>query len=245
MERATDVLARMAALPFTEIATLTQGKPILVLSPHPDDESLGCAGLIAQACAAGVDVHVVLLTDGSRSHPNSKEYPEARLIALREREMAAALVTLGLPSGRLAFFGYQDASAPRKGYPMRQAAEQLAAYIRDHDIGSVFASWAYDPHCDHLAAHRITVAASRMVPFRHLAYAVWGWTLARTTWIRAQRIRGWRLDITDTLAIKRAAVECHMSQMTTMIDDDPDGFILPDYLLDLCYRPFETFIQVN
>ena len=79
--RAADVLARMASLPFADVATIAGSGPILVLAPHPDDESLGCGGLIAQACAAGIEVHVAILTDGSMSHPNSAAFPAQRLLA--------------------------------------------------------------------------------------------------------------------------------------------------------------------
>src|SRR5574340_1404799 len=41
-----------------------RGDRILVVAPHPDDESLGCAGLIKQAVENGADVHVVVMTNG-------------------------------------------------------------------------------------------------------------------------------------------------------------------------------------
>ena len=43
----------------------------LILAPHPDDESLGCGGLIAACCAAARPPVVAILTDGSQSHPGS------------------------------------------------------------------------------------------------------------------------------------------------------------------------------
>jgi hypothetical protein len=42
--------------------------------------------------------------------------------------------------------------------------------------------------------------------------------------------------------VKRQAVDSHNSQMTGLIDDDPDGFTVPPNLLDLCNRPFETYL---
>ncbi len=45
--------------------------PIVVLAPHPDDESLGCGALLA-AAFAGKGARVVCLTDGSGSHPGSR-----------------------------------------------------------------------------------------------------------------------------------------------------------------------------
>ncbi len=241
--RVSNILARMAALPFSEIATIAGPGPILVLAPHPDDESLGCGGLIAQACAAGIEVYVAVLTDGSMSHPNSAAFPAPRLTAVREAEAANAVAELGLPAGRLLFLGYKDAAAPRWGKALRDAGDRLATVLRDRRIETVFASWRHDPHCDHLAAHRIAARACRLTGARLLSYAVWGWTLPPARFLPRTPVRGWRLDVRDTLAVKRRAIARHRSQMTGMIADDPAGFTVPPSLLALCDRPFEAFLQ--
>ena len=233
----------MAALPFADVATVAGPDPILVLAPHPDDESLGCGGLIHQACAAGLDVSVAILTDGTKSHPNSRTYPAPRLRAVREAEAAAAVAVLGLPADRLSFLGYPDAAAPRWGRPLRDAGDRFAAQIRALGAGTVFASWRNDPHCDHLAAHRIATRACRLTGARHLSYAVWGWTLPDRRILPHSRVRGWRLDIAADLPTKQRAVACHRSQLTAMIDDDPAGFTVPPALLDVCARPFETYLR--
>ena len=174
MERATDILAKIAALPMADVHTIAGNRPILILAPHPDDESLGCGGFIAQACAAAHEVHVAILTDGTYSHPNSSSYPPARLKALREAEAAEAVSFLGLPPANLMFLEYQDGKAPRHGPPLHAAAERLSGIMRSRNIGRVFASWEHDPHPDHLAAHRIAAEASRLAAARHVSYAVWG-----------------------------------------------------------------------
>src|SRR5437762_1448664 len=78
MTRAAAVLAAWRSLPLAGLDRISGGRPLLVLAPHPDDESLGCGGLIAESCARGGTVHVVILTDGTRSPPNSKTHPAAR-----------------------------------------------------------------------------------------------------------------------------------------------------------------------
>lgn len=242
MEQAAGVLSRMASLPLVDVAAITSKRPILILAPHADDESLGCGGLIAQACAAGEEVYVAILTDGTGSHPNSRLYPPARLKALRAQEAADAVATLGLQPGHISFLDYIDASVPRGGRPLRQAAERLADYVKARGIATVCASWEHDPHCDHIAAHRIAAQASLLTKFTHLSYAVWGWTLPGGTWLRRSPIAGYRLDVTDSLDVKRRAIACHRSQMTGMISDVATGFRVPQQLLDLCDRPFEAFL---
>ena len=233
----------MATLPFANLSTIAGPGPVLVLAPHPDDESLGCGGLIAEACAAGVEVYVAILTDGTMSHPGSREYPGPRLRAIREAEATGAVAALGLPPGRLMFLAYKDAAAPRWGKPLRDAGDRLATVLRLRGIATVVASWRHDPHCDHLAAHRIAARACRLTGARHLSYAVWGWTLPPGRPLPRTPVRGWRLDVTGSLDAKRRAIACHRSQMTGMISDDPAGFTVPQTLLDLCTRPFETYLR--
>ena len=71
----------------------TLGRTV-VLAPHPDDESLGCGGLLARLAAHGVPARVVVVTDGAQSHPGSAAYPPERLRALREAEARAAVAAL-------------------------------------------------------------------------------------------------------------------------------------------------------
>src|SRR6266550_1318895 len=62
-----------------------QGERLLVLAPHPDDEVIGCGGLIARHVLAGRQVRVIVVTDGA----------EAGEPAVREEESRLALARLG------------------------------------------------------------------------------------------------------------------------------------------------------
>src|SRR5690606_13005283 len=53
-----------AAIPALGGAALDAGARILVVAPHPDDESLCCGGLIATARRAGAEVSIVWITSG-------------------------------------------------------------------------------------------------------------------------------------------------------------------------------------
>jgi LmbE family N-acetylglucosaminyl deacetylase len=95
----------IAAAQPIESSTIKNIKRCLVLVPHPDDEALGCAGLLAQLVKQGSDIRIVLTTDGSRSHTNSASYPPARLAALRKEELTEALNLLGISSSQLNCYG--------------------------------------------------------------------------------------------------------------------------------------------
>lgn len=242
---AADYLDRVRQMPVAPFEDLTAGAPFVVLSPHPDDETLGTGGLIAQACAAKNEAHVVVLTDGSGSHPRSKLYPRERLIALRQEEVEQAGLVLGLPRGRVRHLGLVDAHAPMSGVAFDSAVAQISDVIRTTRARSLFVTWQCDPHCDHQAAAATAKAVRSLMPAITLwAYPIWGWHLDPQIDVRQPPPRGVRLDISKQAASKRAAIAAHASQMTGLISDDPEGFCFTAATLAPFLEPFEYFIEV-
>lgn len=102
-------------LPF--LPAFRPGQRILLLAPHPDDETLCCAGLIQQAVAAGVTVHVVFVTSGDGFELDGAlmsrrlDPTDAAMMGLahaRVREAQAATQLLGLRADQTSFLGYPD-----------------------------------------------------------------------------------------------------------------------------------------
>lgn len=212
-------------MPTTTVAELTKGRPFVVLSPHPDDESLGMGGIIAAACEAGQRVEIVVLTDGSGSHTKSKLFPRDMLVALREAEAAEAAARLGLPAERIVHFGLPDAHAPMSGDTFEASVDRLEHRVRQSDAASLFVTWGRDPHCDHEAADAMARALRHRMPGLALwSYPIWGWHLEADREIDEPAPRGHRIDIARWQAAKHAAIAAHRSQMTDLIADDPDGF---------------------
>lgn len=213
----------------------------LILAPHPDDESLGCGGLIAACCTTGRQPLVVILTDGRRSHPGLRLYPAPKLIALREAEAKRAVGVLGLPMERLMFLREPDSKAPHSGGRFDAIVRRLVDDARTFNCSTILAPWRSDPHCDHEAAARIAEEVARVCGIGWLAYPVWGWTLAADTLVE-EAVRGWRLDIAPHLPAKRRAIAAHASQHSKLITDDPTGFRLPQELLRVFDASWETFL---
>jgi len=100
-----------------ETALPGRGERVLVFAPHPDDELMGCGGLIQEAMARGAEVHVALMTNGDGAELalifGERELPlkgEA-FIALgraRQEESLAALSAIGLPADHVHFLGYPN-----------------------------------------------------------------------------------------------------------------------------------------
>ena len=183
------------------------------------------------------------MTDGTGSHRSSPTYPAARLRQVREAELCAAAAVLGVASERVRFLGLPDAGAPREGPEFDDTAQRVATLVREHAIETVFATWLYDPHCDHEATARLGEAVAAATGARLLFYPVWSWLLPAGQALPLTRIAGLRLDVRSVQARKRAAIACHVSQYSDLINDDVRGFRLPAELLAVCDQDFETFID--
>jgi LmbE family N-acetylglucosaminyl deacetylase len=233
-------------LPLAPWQDLTGGRPFVVLSPHPDDESLGAGGLIALARRERQDVSVIVATDGSGSHPRSISYPPERLIATRTAELAEAGRILGLAPGRMHHLGLRDTALPTQGQELKQAVATVSDVIERSGAATLFVTWGGDPHCDHQAAAVLAAAVRHRNPSLTLwAYPIWGWHLPGETDVAATPPRGCRIDIAEVLTTKRAAIGAHVSQMTDLIADDPDGFRFTDATLAPFLCRYEYFIEMS
>ena len=90
---------------------------ILVLAPHPDDEVLGCGGVIQEAVARHLPLRVVFFTYGDnnqwsffvyRKHPVLDPAAVQRMGLVRHDEAVAATGVLGVAPEQLTFLGYPD-----------------------------------------------------------------------------------------------------------------------------------------
>lgn len=229
-------------LPLATINEFLGSGSCLIIAPHPDDESLGCGGLIADCWQLRRPPVVVFLTDGAMSHPTSKAFPRQRLIRIREQEAHKAATILGLAPERLVFLREPDTKAPRGGNAMGRVVDAIAGWADQFGCSCILAPWRFDPHCDHEAAALIAERVAAQVNTRHLAYPVWGWMLPQEQTVDAPAPAGWRLDISSKLALNLQAIAAHESQYGSLITDDPSGFHLTRNFLAAFESPFETFL---
>lgn len=200
------------------------GRGVVAVAPHPDDETLGCGGLLALAARAGVPVAVAYVTDGAGSHPGSRAWPPARLAALRREEARRACHVLGV-SRPPCHLGLPDGGTLRIGGDARAAATaKLASLIRRHRPGLVVTTWAREPHCDHQFAYDLAKEATAGTDATLAAYAVWTGLLGPASGLPDEAPL--TLDISSVLGAKRRALAAHRSQLGQVVRDDSDGFAL-------------------
>ena len=188
-----------------------------VIAPHPDDETLGCGGLIATACSLGSAVDVIYLTDGSAALPDHPQMAPSQLIRVRAAEACAALTVLGVAPGQAHFLGAPDGrlahfAAAEQEHLVSALAGLLTRLQPDH----VLVPWRRDGSSEHEAAFLLAAAAlrSQMPVPRLLEYPVWAWWspryLARFAMTPAPILR---LPIRTVRDLKTTAVNEFRSQI--------------------------------
>jgi LmbE family N-acetylglucosaminyl deacetylase len=241
------VLAVPENLPLLAAETVRKWGKTLVGAPHPDDESLGCGGAIALLRKFGCEVKVLVMTDGTLSHPNSKKYPASALRDLREREMLAALKVLGVAAEKTTFLRYTDRSLPNENSEnFSNAVGICVKHLKKNVPQTILLPWRRDPQPDHFAANQIIrTAKSRLsFPVKLFEYPIWLWELASGEDApRTGEARAWRLDTKSVAAQKQAAIAAHESQITDLIDDDPQGFRLTPEILANFAAPWEIYLE--
>jgi LmbE family N-acetylglucosaminyl deacetylase len=208
---------------------LLAGRRVLVLAPHPDDETLGCGATIARARAAGDPVTVVAASDGRHSSRSAVLSP-AELARRRSAELRAACAALGVAGADVLELGFEDGTL---GSATPALAELLAGLLAQHQPEVLLVPCAQDDHTDHRASHLALAQAVRRTPgdYLVLAYPIWAWR--NGPWFpgvgvgRRLRLQAWsvrqatagrwvRVPAGPHLAAKRVALAEHASQTTNL-----------------------------
>jgi LmbE family N-acetylglucosaminyl deacetylase len=220
-------------------------RKVLIVAPHPDDETLGCGGLIALLAQTGSAFYIVFVTNGSASHRNSITWPAARLAARREKEACSALACLGIANAQRLFLRLPDANMPAPGAPVWESAvSTVNDILRLFEPDLVLLPWRRDPHCDHRASWLLSQQALEQASMHPdiLEYAIWLDELGEIEdHPKPGEAEVVRINVDSVLASKRAAIAAHVSQTTDLIGDDPDGFRLTPQTIGRLTQSTEVF----
>lgn len=207
--------------------TATSG-PCLVLAPHSDDETLGCANLICEMRKVSRRVVVVVVTDGSQCQL-AGHMDRDLLIKLRRAETTAACHELGVGDEDIKFLDFSDGSLASLE---EDVARKIGDIYRDVCPSAIFAPLIHDAHSDHEALARITRKLAEAENFKGpiFEYPVWlpiklGWRLLMDAAFR-RRLR--RIRSRHNPA-KRRALGHYRSQRVNALETGIDGVLGGDF----------------
>lgn len=204
--------------------------PVMVVAPHPDDETLGCGGLIARCASLGKPVTVLAMTTGDASHPGDAAW-RARLARIRGREQLAALCALGVNPPDLVSMSLPDGSLDSMGMEVEtEILAEITSVIRARGICSVFLPATDDCHSDHRATARLVCRGLKGNPVdRVFSYQIWP-PDRRALHVVANE-QPYYLDMRDLVGVKRRAIQEHRSQLGVVDEAHTEGFRMPEELL--------------
>jgi LmbE family N-acetylglucosaminyl deacetylase len=212
----------LTALPIWD----PQPAPLLVLAPHPDDETLGAGGFIKSQCLRGAPVVVVAVTDGENAYGL-----DPRLGQVRRSEQTSALGALGVSSNNIVRLKLPDSDVASHE---SQLVRQLLPFVGERT--HILAPWRGDFHPDHEACGRAAEQVANQTGAKLTSYFFWSWHRGTVELLRDLTLRLFPLD-RQLLQSKAEALGCHRSQLEH-VSGEP---ILPESLLAPARRPFEVF----
>jgi LmbE family N-acetylglucosaminyl deacetylase len=215
---------------------------LIVVAAHPDDESLGAGGLIAQAAHSGAAVTVVIATAGEASHPQSPTVRPAALAAIRRAEVTAAIAVLA-PTAQVHQLDLGDG---RLGGSVPALVDEILSAVGDSVEGTwLVAPWREDRHPDHAAASAAARQVATLTGCVLLEYPLWAWHWARPGdgTLRAEMLTAVDLSA-SARAAKDSALAEHLSQIHPLSAEPGDEAIVPPGFRDHFRGTREIFVEV-
>lgn len=200
---------------------------ILLVAPHPDDEVIGCAGLIQQLLKAGKQIDVVILSGGEKSHSGCCHIDEIALVKARRELSRQAAQIVGLPLEHLHFLNYPDGGIAYNHHE----TNRLKQLITDMKPDAIFIPHKGEGWSDHVEAGRIIKELTEeCTDIQLYEYCVWFWYY-----------NVWDIDWEDARFVKMGEKElrCKLKAM--------DAYITP---LAPCGKPWsgvlpKVFLKAN
>lgn len=192
----------LAKLPVQDPQQLFNGSGrVVVISPHPDDEVLGCGGLLFHAHQLGLEILVISVTDGEACYPDDLSWTRERLRAVRAKELVAAMRELGVDAKSIQALHVPDGEVAQHE---AELCTQLSSLLRADD--RAFVTWQADGHPDHESTGRATQKAAARCGASVFQFPIWAWH-----WLSASppnsplpSARGYRLSNEAALAKRRS-----------------------------------------
>lgn len=188
--RQPDKIKSKSGNSFPKVLTPISHGAVLVIAPHPDDETLGCGGTLALLRKLDCRVKIVFVTDGAGAGTL-----QADASAIRRKEAVAALSVLGIDDTE--FFEEPDGNFQNSTRFKIKVRDLLIRFQPDW----LFIPSVFDYHHDHIEIGRAVLSLWQnwRAPSRAFIYEVW-------CPLPATHV----IDISRVIDIKKQAIRCYV-----------------------------------
>lgn len=182
-------------------------KNVLFIAPHPDDEVLGCGGIIKKLSDQGNPVFVLIMTRGKK-----ELYSEERIQNVRQEALSAHKL-LGVRQTIFFDFPAPDLDT----IAMSDLSSSVSDVIKEYNINSIYLPHGGDIHQDHKAVFRAGLIAARPIDPIRIEEIYSYETLSETEWSDPGYgnafIPNVYINIDKEFVYKKEAMNCYKSQL--------------------------------
>ncbi|MDA8742121.1 PIG-L family deacetylase [bacterium] len=169
-------------------------KSMVVIAPHPDDETLGCGGTILKEKSAGSEVHWIVVTEISQKLKVTDEQKMKRAVEINEVAKAFdfnSFEILRFPAAEL------------DTVPIYDLIDSLTTCVRRINPSDIYLPYPGDAHSDHKAVFDACIALTKWFRFSSVERVFAYETQSETDFDISPMLSGFRpntfVDITDTI----------------------------------------------
>jgi len=171
------------------------GERILVLAPHPDDETLGCGGSLTILSKAGKSIKAVFLTKGEKADPAITD--KGRYAAMREKEASKAMSILGISDYE--FLGFPDRELHAN---LKELREKIGLIVKRFKPDTLYSPSMIDLNPDHRTTAALAMDMAKTGEIKIVFYEL-------TSPIRPNLL----VNISSVFKTKKKAIKAYKSQL--------------------------------
>lgn len=211
---------------------------VVILAPHPDDEILGCGGLLQKLSKLQRNIVLIAVTNGTKSHPDSTLYTEDHLNQIRPAESKAALEVLDIQNIQRIALNLKDGAIAISHAEFYAKLEQL---LEPNDI--LVTTYEKDGHPDHEHSAYVVSQICKKYQLKYYQVLIWTWHWAAPNNAQIEWEQAYRLDLdSNELEMKHRAIQCFKSQLE--IDSSTgQAPILSSEAVDRILMPYEVYMH--
>ena len=139
-----------------------KNRRILIIAAHPDDEVLGCGGVIAKYAFLGASINILFITGGITSRYNLPSHQMDDELLINRQNAIAANKILGVPEGNIHFLEFEDQKLD--AIPLLDLSVSIKGYLSELKPDTVYCHHYGDYNKDHRIVFEAVLHACRLTP---------------------------------------------------------------------------------